>query len=76
MKRLHKLFLGFAGIAFLIVWSSASVAKGCIMFVNARDTNGYVECQLSGEDADWCYYQCDCTGDCSGLYDSLGLIDA
>jgi len=76
MKRLHKLLLSFAGIAFLVVWSSGSVAKGCIMFMNASDTKGYVECNLSGEDANWCYYECACTGNCGDLYDQLGLIDA
>jgi hypothetical protein len=76
MKRLYKLLLGFAGIAFLVVWSSASVAKGCAMYINARDTNGSVHCDLSGEDADFCYYQCDCVGDCGDIYDQLGLIDA
>jgi hypothetical protein len=76
MKRLHKLLLGFAGIAFLVVWSSANVAKGCAMNINARDANGFVFCELTGEDAHWCYYNCDCNGDCTALYDQLGLIDA
>jgi len=76
MKRLHKLLLGFAGIAFLVVWSSASVAKGCAMYINARDANGSVFCELSGEDASWCYYQCDCSGNCGGIYEQLELIDS
>jgi hypothetical protein len=40
------------------------------------DSNGSVQCTSTGEDANWCYYDCSCTGSCGNVYDQLGLIDA
>lgn len=76
MKRIPNLLL-MLFVAAVLTISSASMAAGfCANVLTGKDSNGSVVCVWYLEDADWCYYNCECTGNCDNVYAELGLIDA
>jgi hypothetical protein len=76
MENISKLVLGLCGIALITICSASTAAAYCAVVVTGSDSKGSVICTSTGEDANWCYYDCECTGSCDNVYDQLGLIDA
>jgi hypothetical protein len=75
MKRFKTYLLSFCAAAALtvVMASSAAASGGCLTSIQASDANGYFFCQLTSEDANWCYYSCEESGDPSALYAQFGL---
>jgi hypothetical protein len=43
-----------------------SVAQAyCIQHISAATQSASLDCYLTGSDAEWCYYDCECLGDSS-----------
>ena len=67
-----SLFLGFV---------SAQIAFACSPTISVLSTKGdgaYATCKNTGEDENYCYYDCTCTGTeqrCNELYAAAGLED-
>jgi hypothetical protein len=76
MKPTRKLITGLLGIAALTLALAAGAAAQCALVVVGKDAQGTASCSFTGEDANWCYYDCTCTGNCDNVYTQLGLIDA
>lgn len=76
MKTIMIAALSFclSGVATVVI--SNQTAQACLRIISAKDSRGDMVCQKTSEDAEWCYYNCTCTGDCDRLYDQFGLIDA
>ncbi|MGH9825558.1 MAG: hypothetical protein ACREDR_20190, partial [Blastocatellia bacterium] len=65
MKRLVKILssLIIALVFTLLIASAAARASdACLSVVDGADSNGSEACVLTGEDANWCYYDCTCLG--------------
>jgi hypothetical protein len=75
MKRFQQILLGSLGVAVLAGWAAATAAGSCLTLIVASDSHGGINCQFTGEDADYCYYDCICIGTCSQIYDAMGLED-
>ena len=77
MKRLLLVLFAICIPVVLAFTLASQVAMAsCMTIVCGADRNGSMTCRLTGEDASWCYYDCTCDGDCTNIYDQLGLIDA
>jgi hypothetical protein len=77
MKRSWSL-LGTCLAAMLTVCAASQVGYACATTVYGQSQDGdHVHCTLTGMDADWCYYNCECHartgGDCEDVYAGLGL---
>ncbi len=71
------LFLATAFFALVLGATSALACRGAIG-VYSVNNQGSVQCTLTGEDENWCYYDCTCSGTptvCDRLYAAAGLID-
>ena len=72
----------FIGVMFLSLCLGAISALACRNSIGVYSTLGdgaSVSCSLTGQDANWCYYDCTCTGTdarCDQLYAAAGLVDA
>jgi hypothetical protein len=75
MKRYYRLFLGFASMTALIIALATSAAAYCVTIVSGGDANGTALCTNTGEDADYCYYNCSCIGNCDNVYEELMMED-
>ncbi len=76
MKKII-LFFGVMVLVFAFGAVSAYACRGAIG-VYTPDNTGSVQCSLTGQDANWCYYDCECSGTptvCDRLYAAAGLID-
>lgn len=74
MKRFKTYLLSFcAAAALTVVMASSAAASGCLSSIQASDANAGFFCQLTSQDADWCYYSCEEQGDCTALYAQFGL---
>jgi hypothetical protein len=73
MKSLVATLLKYFLAAVLLVTLSNQVANACLQIIHAKDRRGDMECFYTGADADWCYYDCTCSGNCNALYDEFGL---
>jgi len=77
MKRLLTVVFALCAPVVLALTVASQVAMAsCVTFISGTDDEGFVFCELTGEDAQWCYYNCECDGECANIYDQLGLIDA
>jgi len=76
MKLFHKLLLGTVGVALLVICSGASAAASCLLVIVGGDSSGSLACVYTGEDANYCYYNCACQGNCDKIYEELELEDA
>jgi hypothetical protein len=75
MKRFKTYLLSFcAAAALTVLMASSAAASGCLSSIQASDAKGYFFCQLTSEDADWCYYSCEESGDPTDLYAQFGLV--
>jgi hypothetical protein len=83
MKKIG-LLLGAFILATFLGAITAFACSGTISVYGTLGNNGFdavVSCQLTGEDASWCYYDCTCTGRnatetrCDQLYARAGLVD-
>jgi hypothetical protein len=72
MKKSGTLLSLFFGCALTLALSS-QVASACLLIIHSKDRRGDMTCQYTSEDADWCYYNCTCTGNCDQLYADFGL---
>lgn len=76
MKKISS-FLG----AFVIAISIGAITALACRNVSVYSTTGdgaSVTCTLTGEDENWCYYDCTCSGSasrCDQLYAAAGLIN-
>jgi hypothetical protein len=52
---------------------SNQVANACLSIIHAKNSRGDMTCTGTGSDADWCYYNCTCEGNCDALYAQFGL---
>ena len=76
MKRLLSVVFAICAPVVLAFTLASQVAMAsCITILCGSTPNGGVFCELTGEDARWCYYNCTCDGDCTDIYNQLGLID-
>lgn len=74
MKRFKTYLLSFcAAAALTVLMASSAAASGCLTSIQASDEHGGFFCQLTSEDANWCYYSCEESGDPSALYAQFGL---
>ncbi len=76
MKRLAVYAMCSCAAVSLSVVLASGVAKACAREVFAGGSgNEYVHCSLTGSDANWCYYDCTCSGpgDCEDIYSDLGF---
>lgn len=79
MKRLVKILSSLViALVFtlLIVSAAARASDACLGVVDGADSHGNEVCSLTGEDANYCYYDCTCWGDCSNIDRILGLQPA
>jgi hypothetical protein len=74
MKKHHKIGLTLIAAVFLTISSASRVAGACLTSIGGADPHNALLCDLTGEDADYCYYDCSCMGDCSGIADQLGIV--
>ncbi len=77
MKRRLTFMLSLCLAMIFTIALASGVAQACASMVAAGGNgNDYVWCDLTGSDANWCYYDCTCgavSGDCEYIYDMLGL---
>ncbi len=77
MKRHIVSLVSLCMAMVLSIMMASSVARACATMVAAGGNgNDYVWCDLTGSDANWCYYDCTCgavSGDCEYIYDMLGM---
>ena len=73
MKSFTAKFLKLLLTAILVVTFSNQVANACLQIIHATQGANDLMCRGDGEDANWCYYICECTGNCDAMYDQLGL---
>lgn len=59
----------------LLVFSTVGAAyASCPLVLGGADARGNeYYCDRTGGDANYCYYSCECWGDCRALYQSAGL---
>jgi len=77
MKRLLSVVFAICAPVVLGCTLASQVAMAsCLTFITGANADGGMFCELTGEDAKWCYYDCTCEGDCTAIYEQLGLIDA
>ncbi|MFN7947447.1 MAG: hypothetical protein U0Z53_19010 [Blastocatellia bacterium] len=77
MKAL-KMMCVIVAVLMLLAKSAILTGAACLDTILGRKDGTYVSCTLTGEDSQWCYYDCTCSGDlsnCDKVYDQLGLID-
>lgn len=72
MKKSATLLSLFFGCALTLALSSQA-ASACLSIIHAKDGRGDMTCHYEREDADWCYYNCTCSGNCDDLYADFGL---
>ena len=78
---MKQIFL-YLGAIVLFVALGAVAAFGCRGAIGVYSTTGdgaSVNCDLTGSDANWCYYDCTCNGSasrCDQLYAAAGLVDS
>lgn len=78
MKRIRSLLIMVLAVIFTIGMASR-VGLACANSLYGMDSNGdHVHCSLTGQDRNWCYYNCECDnyrggGDCENIYADLGL---
>ncbi len=79
------LFFGMVIFSLCLGAISALAYRNVVSVYGTQGDSGFdavVSCNLTGEDANWCYYDCTCTGrnatdsKCDQLYAAAGLIDA
>lgn len=73
MKSFTATLLKLFVTAILVVAFSNQVANACLERIHATQGANDMDCYLEGSDANWCYYQCTCTGNCDALYAQFGL---
>ena len=66
-----RLAVFFTAVLTVALANEAAVA--CLLRIHATNRSGDMLCVYEREDADWCYYQCTCTGNCDALYNQFGL---
>lgn len=76
MKKVRKNLLVFVmAIGFAVSFASVT-ASACDYLLGGVDQG--VTCYRTGQDAQWCYYTCYCTGtqqQCNQFYELMGLQD-
>lgn len=75
------LFMGIGMVMITIMLASGMAHAFCAAVIGAVDkpSNSAIKCVNTGEDAEWCYYDCWCAGDpaaCDQMYAFFGLVDA
>lgn len=73
MKRFYKSGLGLLGVGVLTIWGASSVAASCLSVVAGYTSDSSLVCNYTGEDANYCYYDCVCKGFCDPIADQLGI---
>jgi hypothetical protein len=73
MKKSVATRLSVLFAAVLTVALSNQAAVACLLRIHATQGSNDMMCVYESEDADWCYYQCTCTGNCDELYAQFGL---
>ncbi|MBV9925479.1 MAG: hypothetical protein JOZ96_10720 [Acidobacteria bacterium] len=73
MKRLASRLTPLCLAAVFTLVFANVVANACARAIFADDRRGFMACNLTGSDSQWCYYDCSCEGNCNALYDQLGL---
>lgn len=79
MKRLVKILSSLVitlVFTLLIASAAARASDACLGVIGGADSSGSEACSLTGEDANYCYYDCTCIGDCSNVDRILGLEPA
>ena len=59
MKKTMRMLV-LSVVASLTLVFSYGVANACADYIQGSTGSGY-ECELTGEDACWCYYSCTCS---------------
>jgi hypothetical protein len=76
-RRWLACFTTLSVAVILTIFSSAGIAQGfCIELLAGNSNGSTLGCDLTGSDAEYCYYDCECFGDwseCERIADSLGL---
>lgn len=75
------LLMGIGAVAVTVVMARGVANAYCAPILGAVDkaSNSAIMCKNTGADAEWCYYDCWCSGDqtaCDQMYDFFGLVDA
>ena len=78
MKRCVKLWLAVCAALVMTVLVGKVTAYACYGVIASHPIDGgwYMSCNLTGEDASYCYYDCTCTGSqeqCDAAYARNGL---
>ena len=80
MKKVG-LYFSMVLLSLLLGAVSAFACRNHISVYGTKGSSGFdatVSCSLTGEDANYCYYDCTCTGTesrCDELYAAAGLED-
>jgi hypothetical protein len=77
MKKIG-LFLAMLILAISLGAITAIACHNHISVYSTTGDNATVNCTLTGEDENWCYYDCTCTGTparCDQMYAAAGLVD-
>lgn len=79
MKRLTGRMSSIIALIVITIWVGAAVAHAyCPSTLIAESGPDRIVCVSTGEDSQWCYYNCWCKGaqtGCDALYDFVGLVD-
>jgi hypothetical protein len=71
-----SLFFATVFVALTLGYATAFACQGAYG-IYSTNNSGSLQCQLTGQDANWCYYDCTCSASaatCDRWYDQLGMV--
>lgn len=79
MNRLSRQLVTFVFALLITIASAIGAAAECSFLIEVQGTisGSSISCELTGEDAQYCYYDCVCEGSqviCDQLYRENGLL--